>query len=607
MVEVPVQPSTLTFGGTHSSKLTSTTSRLTYTVLNNTDSAYAYKQYASGYFGDFNFNFVARTNEMTDNAHIGYLCLSNTANTTMAGMNTANDGICFGYKREGDDGWFLRSYDSGTDTKNYCNGDARGCWLMEDTGSETDASGSGASLTNSGTIAQSSDSRFGKSRSFDGTTYLYRGDGGSTDISGADAKLSIVMWVKPSVLERTNLVTKRNFNNNQRSFLTMLDSTGKAEFYLSSAGTSASVVSAQTAESLISTNTWTHLAFVYDDVTMKIYVNGVERASQAYTAGIFNSSAQFQIGFRADSADQKFTGLMDEVAIFNRALSESEIAEIKDTGLLGNSTIATDSYNQTRYINLKREGSICTASIYSDSSKTNHVAGSPLSITCGSNAKRNLYLAASNSSDSTVTSAGSGYIENITSLEPGTPGSNDLVALLDFSLSGIQTGSTIVSVQLQGVSNDSPGGTGTVYAFSGLRSYLESQATWNVYTTGNSWGTSGARGGADYVGSYITGQNALATYTITGLETNGTLVNFSNVQSLKELVTSNVGGSIKLVLQAKSSNSQAVLSINDSEAPVESTRPRLIVNYDPPITDPTVPQPSRRKRLLSSGFFFGNF
>ena len=67
-------------------------------------------------------------------------------------------------------------------------------------------------------------------------------------------------------------------------------------------------------------NTWTHLAVTYDRATLRLYVNGVQVASAAATGNIATSTNPLQIG--GDSLyGQYFSGRIDEVRVYNRALS----------------------------------------------------------------------------------------------------------------------------------------------------------------------------------------------------------------------------------------------------------------------------------------------
>ena len=74
----------------------------------------------------------------------------------------------------------------------------------------------------------------------------------------------------------------------------------------------------------LTANTWTHLAATYDGATMRLYVNGVQVASRAQTGNIATSTNPLQIG--GDSIyGQYFAGMIDEVRIYSRALTQTEI------------------------------------------------------------------------------------------------------------------------------------------------------------------------------------------------------------------------------------------------------------------------------------------
>jgi hypothetical protein len=71
-------------------------------------------------------------------------------------------------------------------------------------------------------------------------------------------------------------------------------------------------------------NTWTHLALTYDGTTLCLYVNGVQVFSLARTGNLTASAHPLEIG--GDSIlGQYFQGAIDEVRIYNQALSLSEI------------------------------------------------------------------------------------------------------------------------------------------------------------------------------------------------------------------------------------------------------------------------------------------
>ena len=71
-------------------------------------------------------------------------------------------------------------------------------------------------------------------------------------------------------------------------------------------------------------NSWTHLALSYDGTTLRLYVNGLQAAAQALTGPIATSTGSLRIGGNAVWGEY-FKGLIDEVRVYNRALSAGEI------------------------------------------------------------------------------------------------------------------------------------------------------------------------------------------------------------------------------------------------------------------------------------------
>ena len=71
---------------------------------------------------------------------------------------------------------------------------------------------------------------------------------------------------------------------------------------------------------------WTHLATTYDGTTMRLYVNGVEVSSKPQTGVIATSNGALKIGGNSVfSGGEFFHGHIDDVRIYNRALSAAEI------------------------------------------------------------------------------------------------------------------------------------------------------------------------------------------------------------------------------------------------------------------------------------------
>ena len=90
-----------------------------------------------------------------------------------------------------------------------------------------------------------------------------------------------------------------------------------------------------TLPSAIPMGQWSHVACVYDNADLKIYVDGVLVGTQAIGAkSVVNSASNVRIGSN-DNNDHFFHGVIDEVEIFNRALTADEIRAIYNAGSAG--------------------------------------------------------------------------------------------------------------------------------------------------------------------------------------------------------------------------------------------------------------------------------
>ncbi|MBI1895114.1 MAG: putative Ig domain-containing protein [Acidobacteria bacterium] len=84
---------------------------------------------------------------------------------------------------------------------------------------------------------------------------------------------------------------------------------------------------------------WTFVAATYDGASEKIYLNGALNASRAVSGAIVPSAENLVIGSRSLTAPGEFfTGNIDEVDIYSRALTAAEIAAIYSAGTAGKCT-----------------------------------------------------------------------------------------------------------------------------------------------------------------------------------------------------------------------------------------------------------------------------
>ena len=70
-------------------------------------------------------------------------------------------------------------------------------------------------------------------------------------------------------------------------------------------------------------NTWSHLATTYDGTTLRLYVNGALAGSSTIAGSIPASTGPLRLGGNAIWGEW-FSGEIDDVRVYNRALSATE-------------------------------------------------------------------------------------------------------------------------------------------------------------------------------------------------------------------------------------------------------------------------------------------
>jgi gliding motility-associated-like protein len=72
-------------------------------------------------------------------------------------------------------------------------------------------------------------------------------------------------------------------------------------------------------------NQWYHIAVTYDGAALKYYVNGCKFAEMAATGDLIQNDRLTAIGNRSLFVDEQFIGYLDEISIWNKARTETQI------------------------------------------------------------------------------------------------------------------------------------------------------------------------------------------------------------------------------------------------------------------------------------------
>ena len=88
--------------------------------------------------------------------------------------------------------------------------------------------------------------------------------------------------------------------------------------------------------SYTNSGSWDNFIITYDGTNLVFYINGVQESTQAVSVNLQTNGNDGAIGNNQFSAGRYFNGKIDEVAIFNTALSAEKITQIYDaTAVVG--------------------------------------------------------------------------------------------------------------------------------------------------------------------------------------------------------------------------------------------------------------------------------
>jgi glucose/arabinose dehydrogenase/chitodextrinase len=191
------------------------------------------------------------------------------------------------------------------------------------TSADTSGNGNGATLLNGLAWVTG---KYGGGLSFDGANdYLTVTNSPSLDISGNAVTLS--MWLNPSTTSTGDqVVIAKHWNTTMTSpyyqYGLELQSNGARPVFF--VGTPGGVTSAAMTSSLAK-GQWSHLAVVFNGSTVQFYVNGALVSTGNLSATITARGNPLRVGSDA-STEQFYKGLLDNVRVYNRALSSADVS-----------------------------------------------------------------------------------------------------------------------------------------------------------------------------------------------------------------------------------------------------------------------------------------
>lgn len=209
-----------------------------------------------------------------------------------------------------------------------------GAWLFDEGKGNTAVDSSGNK--NDGTLMNSPswvDGKFGKALSFDGVDdYIALPSITMNNWEG----LTIMAWVWLNVLPNELPTSYDEIFGTKQDLVDMYEDKGNNEFRVK-VTTTAGAERPGIATAQLKKNQWLHIAGVFDGPAgqMKIYMNG-QLMDTHNLSGFVNGTQNSAIGAQGDPNgpfSDFHNGLIDEVALFNVALTEKDIQNVINKGL----------------------------------------------------------------------------------------------------------------------------------------------------------------------------------------------------------------------------------------------------------------------------------
>jgi hypothetical protein len=145
------------------------------------------------------------------------------------------------------------------------------------------------------------------------------------NISG---QITISAWIRPADKLGRQIISKGGTNG----YELLTRSSGKVEFRFNreSNGSTYSLLSNKSYPS--DGKTWLHVTATFDGKKSVIYFNGVQDISKTYTATtIKTNTSEIQIGARKGS--NQWSGALDEIRLYNRALTATEVSKLPNQSI----------------------------------------------------------------------------------------------------------------------------------------------------------------------------------------------------------------------------------------------------------------------------------
>ncbi|MGH9268173.1 MAG: LamG-like jellyroll fold domain-containing protein, partial [Acidimicrobiales bacterium] len=184
-----------------------------------------------------------------------------------------------------------------------------------------------------------------------GTAATFNGTSGYVDVANNPAlqltgPFTLEAWMKtPTPSANMGIVEK--YDDASKGYVLRVEAGQLVAYTLAGASSYTRAAGATT----LQPNVWYHVAAVYDGTRVAVFVNGALDGSAASTVNPLSSSLSLKVGAVGSTPFWPFNGVIDEAAVYNKALADSRIGAHHQAGvakLTGDTATLTEGANRIR-------------------------------------------------------------------------------------------------------------------------------------------------------------------------------------------------------------------------------------------------------------------
>ena len=152
-------------------------------------------------------------------------------------------------------------------------------------------------------------------------------------IDAIETQVSLSAWVylddPGAIVDYATAASRQIRNTLQQHYHLALNQQAKPSFFANPQTPMDSVVQ-PLGPTAVTTKQWTHLAGTYDGTVARLFLNGSMVASATVSGTFAKDTTPFLLGANGngDGVSERFPGRIDEILLYNRALTSSEVAKL---------------------------------------------------------------------------------------------------------------------------------------------------------------------------------------------------------------------------------------------------------------------------------------